>query len=158
MPIDYDLEIKGLDEQQRKLYRYNEIADRHNRRAMSDSVKTVGRVTRGLAPGSLSGGVDHDVLVSVTEGVVGKVVDRIFFARWVEFGTAPHGVPSDVLAERMGKETSDAFAIARSIKAHGTRGKHFMYRAYKASIRAIKVYFERALDRITEELSIGGRV
>ncbi len=157
--IGYEVEVNGLEEQLARFARYDEIANKHLSRAMSDSVKAISRVTKSIAPvgasGLVRGGVEHEVLIRPAEGVMGRVIDRTFYARWVEYGTKPHGVGSDVIASKFGTDQDTAFLIARSIKRRGTRGRHFMYRAFKATERAVKQYFARALERITEDL--GGR-
>lgn len=150
----YEVEFEGIQEQVRKFDQADEKVRRGLMRAMSDSVKTIARLTRSNAPGSIAGGVDHDVMATPDEGIVGEVTASPFTARFVEFGTAPHGVGSDVIAAEMGVDQDEAFLIARSISRKGTRGQHFMYRAFAKSQRAIVSFFDRALKRITRELGV----
>jgi HK97 gp10 family phage protein len=128
--IEYGITVSGVDEQLARLRAYDEIADHHLMRAMSDSVKAVARVTRSLAPvgatGQLRAGVDHQ-LIAGREDILGRVVDRAYYGLWVEFGT---------------------------VRA---RGRHFMWRAYLHTKRLILHAFGQALERITKELAGGGR-
>ena len=148
----YDAELRGFEEQIRKFDQEDEIVRSRLMRAMSDSVKAVARITKNTAPGTLGAGIDHEVMATPDEGIVGRVLSREFFARFVEFGTAKHGVSSDVIAEQMGVDRDSAFMIARSIARKGTRGRHFMFRAFKSAERGIKSFFDRAVKRITEDL------
>jgi hypothetical protein len=155
MSTVYEIDTRGFDEQLRKLKDYDRIATRHTKRAMSDSVKTVARVTKILTrSGHIAAGVDHELLIRPTEGVVGRVVNKSFDAKWFEYGTKPHGVSSDAIAAKIPVDGDTAFLIARSIQARGTKGKFPMYRAFKASERAIKAFFRQALDRITKDMSV----
>jgi hypothetical protein len=156
----YEVELRGFDEQIRRLEREDEIARRHLSRAMSDSVRGVERLTRANAPvvsGALRAGVDHEVLIQPGEGIMGRVLDRTWYAIPVEFGARPHTPPGDSIAANYGAAPSDGFLISRSIKDKGTKGRFFMYRAFKSFERAILTYFERALDRIRDDLGSGGR-
>ena len=151
----FDIETRGFDEQLRKLADYEKIERKHGRRAMSDSVKIVSRIGKSLSgSGRIAGGIDHEVLVRPTEGVVGRVVAQTFDAKWVEYGTAAHGVPSERIAAKIPVDHDTVFLIARSIQLKGTRGRFFLYRGFKASERAIKVFFGKAIERITKDLSI----
>ncbi len=151
----YEVVTKGFDEQLRKLSDYDDISRKRTRRAMTDSVKIVARVTKNKTRSSrLSAGVDHEVLVRGTEGIVGRVVNQQFDAKWYEFGTKPHGVSSDAIAEKIPVDGDTAFLISRSIQARGTTGKFPMYRAFKASERAIKSFFRDAIEKITKDLSV----
>lgn len=158
--IKYEAEVKGLDEQIQKLGAYDETSQRHLRRAMSDSVKAVARVTRNLAPmgstGQARAGVDHEVTGGRIFGdLAGRVVDRAYTGLWLEFGTKPHFPPwgaGSGIVQRMGVSAESAFLISRKISMRGTRGQHFMYRAYKASQRAILAYFGDALEKIAKDL------
>jgi hypothetical protein len=155
MSTVYEIDTRGFDEQLRKLNAYDQITTRHMRRAMSDSVKIVARVTKGLTrSGHIAAGVDHEILVRPTEGVMGRVVNQAFDAKWFEYGTKAHGVSSDAIAAKIPVDGDTAFLIARSIQVRGTKGKFPMYRAFKASERAIKAFFRQALDRITKDLSV----
>ena len=156
--IHYEVVVKGLDEQIQRLDAYDETSQRHLRRAMSDSVKATARVTRNLAPVGATGraraGVDHEVTGGRIAGdLAGRVVDRAFTGLWLEFGTRPHMPPIAKIAENLGVDRGTAFLIARSIARRGTRGQHFMYRAYVASKRLILTYFGDALERIASELA-----
>jgi hypothetical protein len=155
--IRYEVVVKGLDEQISRLAAHDAIAQRHLRRAMSDSVKGIARVTRNLAPvgqsGQVRAGVDHEVTGGQVVGdLVGRVVDRAFTGLWVEFGTRAHTPPAERIAENLGVTREQGFLIARSIGQRGTRGRHFMYRAYRASKRLVLTYFGDALERIAREL------
>lgn len=150
----YEVDFEGIEEQTRKLDQSDETVRRGLMRAMSDSVKTIGRLTRSFAPGSIAGGVDHEVMATPDEGIVGKVEAGPFTARFVEFGTDAHGVGSDVIAREMNVDHDEAFMIARSISRKGTRGQHFMYRAFLKSQRSVKMFFDRALKRIARELGV----
>lgn len=155
MSTVFEIQQKGFDEQLRKLADYDRIATRHAKRAMSDSVKIVARVTKNLTRSShIAAGVDHEILIRPTEGVVGRVINKSFDAKWYEYGTQAHGVSSDAIAAKIPVDGDTAFLIARSIQDRGTRGKFPMYRAFKASERAIKSFFRRAADRITKDLSV----
>jgi hypothetical protein len=158
--IHYEVVVEGVDEQIERLNAHDQIAQKHLRRAMSDSVKAAARVTRSLAPVGQSGraraGVDHEVAGGRIVGdLVGRVVDRAFTGLWLEFGTRAHTPPTERIADNLGVSRDQGFLIARSIGRKGTRGRHFMYRAYVASKRLILTYFGDALERIATEL--GGR-
>ena len=156
--MHYEVVVKGLDEQIRRLEAYDETSQKHLRRAISDSVKATARVTRQLAPmgrtGRARAGVDHEVTGGQIAGdLAGRVVDRAFTGLWLEFGTRPHMPPSAKIAENLGVSRERGFIIAASIAWSGTRGKHFMYRAYVASKRLILTYFGDALERIAADLA-----
>ena len=151
----YEIVTRGFDEQLRKLADYDEISKKRTRRAMTDSVKIVARVTKSKTSSSrMAAGVDHEVLIKGTQGITGRVINRAFDAKWFEFGTKPHGVSSDAIAEKIPVDGDTAFLIARSIQVRGTTGKFPMFRAFKASERAIKSFFRDAIEKITKDLSI----
>ena len=124
--IEYEVTAKDLHKRLASLDQYPEIAGRHSRRAMSDSVKALSRVARSVAPqgatGELRAGIDHEMWMASDQTLAGRVVDRTFYALWVEFGTV-----------RM-------------------RGRHFLYRAYVQTQRAILQAFTEAMRRIFAEL------
>lgn len=81
--------------------------------------------------------------------------------RWVHVKRIS-GVYSIKTKKRMGskqtRESEDrqaAFAIARSIKAKGIKGRHFMEQGFNASKGTVDGYFKTALNRIVEELANG---
>ncbi len=152
--IHYEVEFKGLDEQIAKMGQYDEIVERRFKRAMSDSVKGVARLTRVNAPGSIAGKVGSRVTSSVAGGVVGSVDVKDFRSAWVEFGTKAHGVPSSALVQWMRVDKGTAYLISRRIKRRGTRGRHYMWRGYKSFERAIKRYFDAAIKKIVQDLKV----
>src|SRR3990170_3404542 len=121
--------------------------------------RDVAKTTRALAPvgetGQLRAGVDHELLVGSSIGEIsGRVVDRTYYALWVEFGTA---YPSSVraIATTLSGTRKAAVRVARTRAAKRTAGRHFMYRAFIATRGRVMDHFGRALDDLTAEL--GGR-
>jgi hypothetical protein len=156
MTVNIEVEERGFDEQIAKLKKYDQISARNNARAMSDTVKLVSRVAKALAPGSgrIAGGIDKEIFIKAEQGVIGRVVGKTFDALWVEFGTAPHGVPSEAIQQKLPVDMGEAFLIARAIQFRGARGSHFMYRAFKSSERALMAFWKKAIGKTTKDLEV----
>jgi hypothetical protein len=171
MPVAYELEILGLDEQLEKLKRFSAIADPELMRAMGQSVISIRNEVVPLTPvgvnsrliDSIASQVTHEGPLSIV-GRVGSTLKGEIYPEVMEFGRKPGRMPPPSALERWvhivlkveDKEAAGvAFRVARAIGRRGIKGKFFMKRGWEKARPAVLRYFETALNRIAEGLSNG---
>jgi len=167
----FQVVVKGLDEQTKKLLSFDQIAGKHMRQAMSQSVITVEGRAKVNAPVGVSGRLRNSMASEVRgtgvdiTGWIGSTLRAEVYPAVMEYGRAPGRMPPPQALERWvhlklrvaeADALGVAFVIARKIARAGIKGQHFLRRGYKESKARIGDFFEAALRRITEDLSIGG--
>ena len=160
----YTVEISGLEEQLKKLHGYAGIADRHLIDAMNRSVLTLEDAIKPLTPvfrGRLRNSIASEVKREGTMSVTGRVFSSIneVYPSVMEFGRTPGaaGPPSAALerwAQLVLGDARLAFVVARAIHSHPKPGRFFMQRGFEKSKGKIDGFFNRALELITQGLSV----
>ena len=156
-------EVKGLKEVQRNLEQA--VKDLHGGetlQAMRDSTLMVeASAKRNLVgyQGKMVGGVDSGRLrASITPEVningniiMGVVGSNVKYAPFVEFDTKPHWVPKGVLAIWAKRHHVKESIVRWGISRHGTKGKHYLQRAFETNEEKIKARFEKAVAALTRK-------
>lgn len=166
-----EIEIKGLEEQLEKFRRFEEIASKHLRASMLKSVTTLRSEIVPLTPvflGRLRNSINSEVVDDGHLSIVGKVGSSLrseIYPLVMEFGRKPGAkMPPPSALERwvhlqLGVSEKEAlgvaFKVAWGIHRHGIKARHFMREGYNKSKDRIIGYFNDALKRITEEISLG---
>lgn len=155
--IGFEVEVTGLREAIKRLERFDAISERHLKTAMDRSVRDIAKTTRVLAPmgatGRLRAEVDHELVFGSTIGEIsGRVLDRAYYALWVEFGTAYRADVRAIAATIRGTRKR-AVRLARERATKRTAPRYFMYRAFIATRGRVLQHFERALEDLTKELA-----
>lgn len=165
--IGYEIELVGFDEQIERLGRYDQIAEQHTRRAMLQSVTLVEAGTRAVWPVGVSGRSRNSIASrvysepgSLVVGRVGSTLKEVYPAV-IEFGRRagapqPPSGPGSPLARWvhivLGGGVSP-FVIARSIARKGIKAKRPLRKTFERSKARILDFFDRALERIAEDLA-----
>lgn len=165
--LGYSVEVRGLDEQLRKLERMGDFAQGPLVAAMNWSLSAVEREAKQLAPvgvtGILRSSIGHEVRYAVGTDVRGVVGASAPYAAAVELGASAHYPPVSNIAYwvdrklqvRDGQEIWQiAVAISRKIGAHGTKARPFLMPAYEARQAAIVERFRQALEQVTKALVV----
>lgn len=153
--------VLGLDRLKRKLARFPQAVEAEIRAAMEQSANEIVALARSLAPvadGDLQRSIDWTwgeapegsmVLGKVKRGGSGSGNSVItvfagggeaFYARFVEFGTAPH-----VNGGRFAGSSNP-----------GTAAQPFFYPAYRASRKRAKGRVTRAVNKAAKRIAAGG--
>lgn len=167
----YELDVEGLEEQLRKLEEFDPIVNRNLRRAMQESLITIGSEVVPLIPVGVSARLKGSMGSEIKELGAGDLIGRYgsslkdeIYPQVMEFGRAPGTMPPPEALLRWvhlkinpgaEQEYSVAFRIARAIKKRGIKGKFFMKTGLERSKSRIAQFFEKAMDRIAEELTNG---
>jgi len=164
--VGYDIEIKGLDEQVRKLRQADVVIDRRLTEAMTRTVLTVESAVKPLTPvfrGRLRGSIGSQVKREGPGSIIGTVGSSLqeAYPAVMEFGRRPgaRGPGSGHLERWAHLVLGDirlAFVLARAIHRKGIKGREFMKRGYERVKGQIPGFFQDALDHIAKDLSIGG--
>jgi hypothetical protein len=164
----YEVEIKGLEEQIKRLNAYDENSTKELTTAMNQSVVTLESAIKPLVPvyrGRLHGSIASEVKQEGVGSIVGKVGSTLKSEEYpavMEFGRKPGaafppieplmrwvhlvlGVPNE-------EARGVAFVVGRKIARKGIKGHFFMKKGFEASKAQIVDYFEQALKRITDAL------
>lgn len=118
-------------------------------------VKEATPTTHGILRASIFG-----VSRATDSGVLGLVASPLNYAEAVELGTKPHFPPlaplMDWVVQKLGVPFQDvrsvAFLIARKISRKGTTGAFMFTKTYARQEAAVKVMFERALERFARRV------
>lgn len=139
--------LKGLPSLKRKLIRLKEDTMPAVRPAMEQAAELITSTMRSLVPvedgdlrssigwtwgdapkGSIS--VSHSIGSNKITIYAGS--DEAFYARWVEFGTAPHNIAKG------GGTKSFAKSGSEGVKHPGARARPFFFPAYRAHKKDVK--------------------
>lgn len=164
--MDYDVEIHGLDELERKFAQFDQIAGDEIQKAMNNAVFTVVREAKAKAPrnfGNLVASINGVVTnlggpVAQISGVVGAYAP---YARVMEFGASPFWpniAELELWVERKfqlkGAEAQRvAFFVGRAISRYGLKPRLFMQEGLKKARPKVKTEFEQAVQRIVDRLT-----
>lgn len=168
--IGYEIEIKGMDEQLRRLGQFEQVASRHLTTAMNQSVLTLVAEVRPLVPVGVSARLRNSIASEVRNegrlsivGVVGSTLKDEVYPAVMEFGRKPGRMPPPDALERWvhlklrvpaEEARGVAFLVARKIGAHGIKGKFFMKHGWEKARPRVLHYFEQALERIAHDLAL----
>jgi HK97 gp10 family phage protein len=163
--IGYEVEIRGLEEQLKKMQALDQIAGEELTTAMQQTVTTVASAAKENAPvgvsGELRSSINGEVTQAVGADVTGRVGTSVEYGLYVERGSRPHWPPlmpillwvtRKLQAE---KPYLTALMIQRKIAWHGTKPKPFLQPAFEASKGQVQHFFERALERIAKRMEVG---
>jgi len=168
--VGYSLNMQDISAQVAKLTMFDDITDKHLRRAMQLSVFKLQAEIVPLVPtgvtGRLKGSIKSEVsgYGSNIVGKVGSTLEKEEYPAVMEFGRRPGKMPPPSALYRWvqirlkvpkKKVPGVAYVIARSIARKGIKGRRFMQKGYRKSGAYIRQQFMLALDRITEDLSVG---
>ena len=164
--INYQVDTKGLEEVIKTFAGADKIVQQEFKTAMSKSTEKVASLAKKIAPVGVSGELRASINGKVTligskdvEGVVGSPLP---YAIYVEMGTRPHYPPLAPLllwvTRKLGvADERQAYAIAKGIQrkigAVGTAANPFLSNAFEMAEPQIEMYFDQALDKITERLA-----
>lgn len=162
--ISYQGELRGMDEQIEKLVKYEQIAALPLERAIFKSVVDMQGTARQEAPvfrGILRNSIDTEVKDEGRLSIVGRVFSNLrseVYPAVMEAGRAPGSFPPIEPLKRwahlvLGDERL-AYPVARAIARRGIKGRFFMKKAYDKNKTGILAHFKKALDEITEALSV----
>jgi len=168
----FDIDVKGLEEQLGKLAQFDEISNRHLRRAMQESLLTVGSEVIPLVPVGVSARLKNSMGSNITEteptlitGRFGSSLKDEIYPKVMEFGREPgkKQPPTEALLRwvhlkiQPGEkdEMRVAFLIARKIGRYGIKGKFFMKQGFEKARPRIVHFFELAKERILKDLENG---
>ncbi len=94
--MDFQIELKGFDEEMRGLEKFPQIAQREPTRAMEQPVYAVEAEVKPLAPVGVSGMLRNSIGSEVTTGLGGTIIGRIgssmkdeVYPKVMEFGREP---------------------------------------------------------------------
>jgi hypothetical protein len=171
--LKYSIEIKGLEEQLKKLNGYGIIADEHLVTAMKKSVISIQSKVVPLVPVGVSGRLRNSIGTEVERFSVGNIQGKVgtsmtseVYPQTMEFGRRPGapGPSGDMLLRwvqlKLGisdeaEALNVAWRIARKIHRTGIKAKEFMKRGFTAAKSSVEYYFRQAIDEITKGLSNG---
>lgn len=162
--VSYEVEIKGLDEQIRRLDRYPQIAGVELGIAMRQAVAMIEREAKIAAPvntGQLRSSITSKIELMMGGEVTGIVGTNVIYAPAVEFGARPHFPPLQPLAywvsRKLGIQGWEGIGvtimIARKIAARGTRAQPFLKPAFEKAKNDINKAFANAVERIVQKLA-----
>lgn len=162
--------ILGREQLKRKLRALPKAATDELRKAMARSADEIVALARALVPvdqgdlrdsigwvwgrkapkGSLSlGTVESGVEGSNLVITVYAGNDEAFYARWVEFGTAPHAVGSGSdLSSKKGKQYGQMHP--------GAKASPFFFPAYRTLKKRIKNRHTRAVNKVSRQIAAQG--
>lgn len=165
--IGFEVEVKGLKEQLRKLEGFGATAQRRLVPAMEDALMMVGDEAKRRAPVGVSGALRSSIGGKVTyamgtdvRGVVGSALP---YAAAVEKGSRPHYPPVANIAywvdRKLGLRDAmeiygTALAIARKIGARGTKARPFLFPALEKMMTAVNRRFKKAADDALKDLEV----
>ena len=172
MMPNFDIDVKGLEEQLGKLAQFDQIANRHLRRAMQESLITIGAEVIPLIPVGVSARLKNSMGSTIVEteptlitGRFGSSLKNEIYPKVMEFGREPgkKAPPTEALLRwvhlkvQPGEENEErvAFLIARKIGRYGIKGRFYMKSGFEKAREKIIIYFTRAKERIAEELENG---
>lgn len=151
--------VLGLDRLRRKLARFPAVVEAEIRLAMEASANEIVAMAKSLAPkesGTLANSIAWTygdapkgaiVLGKVKQGRAGNLRITVyaggpdaFYARMVEFGTAPH-------------LNGGRFAGSQN---PGSAAQPFFYPAYRANKKSAKSRISRAINKAAKKVAAGG--
>lgn len=163
MPSSVSVELKGLRETQRNLEQLvKDLTGPPMLDGMRDSTLMVQRDAKrnlvarqskevgGSDTGILRASITPEVTVQGRQ-VVGIVGSNKQYAPYVELDTRPHWVPKGVLAVWARRHHVTESIVRWGIARHGTKGKHYLERAFTENETKIKARLERAVAKMAEE-------
>jgi hypothetical protein len=163
--IGYTVEIHGMKEAIATFGRADSIIQHEFRLAMDQSVKTVSGFAKKNAPVGVSGELRSSITDTIrnigahdVEGIIGSPLP---YAIYVEMGTKPHYPPIAPLIlwvqRKLQVQDDKVYGVARAIQRKigrvGTKPQEFFKRAFEQAEPKIYIYFDKALDRITQRLA-----
>jgi hypothetical protein len=172
--MQLSIAITGLDEIAALWARAPEVVERHLRTAMEEAEMLLQREVVDATPTGatqlLRKSITAEAPVSTIDGLIGvvdvadvqgKFGSVLNYAAAVELGTAPHFPPvlplADWVVAKLGVDKSQAqdvaFAVARKISKTGTEGAFMFANTAKAQEGQVAAIIDRAVARITGELS-----
>ncbi|WP_108398787.1 HK97-gp10 family putative phage morphogenesis protein [Devosia submarina] len=151
--------ILGLDRLKRKLKRFPQVVEAEIKAAMETSANEIVALAKSLAPAD-SGDLRNSIAWTYGDApqgaiVLGKVKGRqsrnlkitvyaggpdAYYARFIEFGTAPH-------------VNGGRFAGSHN---PGTAAQSFFYPAYRANRKRAKGRVTRAVNKAAKKVAAGG--
>ncbi len=147
-------EIRGLVELQRKSEQV--VRDLHGDpmlNAMRRATLLVQTDAKRLVPvdtGRLRSNITPDIRAEGNE-VNGVVGSNVLHALYVETGTRPHWPPVSALQVWARRHGTTAYAVARGISRHGTKGVHYLQRAVQQNEGRIQGLIGDGVARIVEQ-------
>lgn len=118
--------------------------------AVTRNVKEVTPVgaSRGGGEG-LQASIRYQIYPSAGE-VTGVISSPLRYVEAVEIGTRPHMPPVEALQEWAASKGLSAWAVAKSIAKHGTKGQWMFKRGFEASHSALERIADSAVSRILQ--------
>ena len=138
MPVEYDIEYKGLDEQLRKLEGFDRIYRRHMTNALKEGTKEVQKRWIRIAPidtGAYRRSIAHNREIRKMTG--GEIVGRV----WTD------------LEYPIYLETMDRYHYRRTARK-GQRTRGHVKEAAKEASKLVMKLLERATKRIVKDLEV----
>jgi hypothetical protein len=173
--MDIALTLSGLSEIESLWRRAPEIAERHLRKAMEESLLLLQREVVDATPTGahqlLRKSIVAEPVETLAEGLLGAVdvADRtgkygsvLNYAVSVELGTKPHMPPVQPLIDwvkaKLGQKGSEAKGTAEAIRwkiyHRGTEGAHMFGKTMEQQRAYVQGLFDRAVAGIVRELGV----
>lgn len=107
-------------------------------------------VSRGGGEG-LQASIRYQIYPTAGE-VTGVISSPLRYVEAVEIGTRPHMPPVSALEEWAASKGLSAWAVAKSIAKHGTKGQWMFKKGFEASQPALERIADSAVSRILQRL------
>jgi len=167
--IGYEIEVRGLDEQLRKLERFAQIAEPYLRSGLSQGMALVEREAKQQAPvgvtGELRSSIGEEVTYASGLDVQGHVYASAPHAAAVEKAAKAHFPPVSTIAYWVDRKLGvvDGFeiygialAIARRMARVGQRAQPFLKPAYQAQKVSVLRKLKEGADRAMAAAAVNG--
>lgn len=146
-----EVDIRGLQELQQKVDQV--VTDLHGRpmlNGMRRATLLVVTDAKKLVPvdtGRLRSSITPEIRAE-GNNVIGVAGSNVLYAPYVETGTKPHFPPPAALRVWASRHGVSAHAVAISISRRGTKGVHYMQRAFDQNQGRIKALIGNAVEEI----------
>jgi HK97 gp10 family phage protein len=145
-----EIEIKNLDEMQRKFAQSPEIVGRELSTATKESGKEILRQEVKEAPHD-TGNLQRSIQMQFSPIRV-KVWPNAKYAKDVHQGTDPHVIPISDLEGWARRHGTNAYAVQKAIAKRGTKANPFVRRTIEKITEPVNRLFQEALSRIVKML------
>jgi hypothetical protein len=151
------LALHEFEKLERALEQVPHIFDEEIERGALEASIVVSRKVKDFTPVGVSRGGGEGLQASIryqiypTAGeVAGVISSPLNYVEAVEIGTRPHMPPVESLREWAESKGLSAWAVAKSIAKHGTKGQWMFKKGFEASEPALEQVANRVVSRILQ--------
>lgn len=165
--MDYEVEVRGLEELAKRFAEFDKIAGAEVGTAMGSAVEAVAREARALAPHNSRFLISRITGVVKNKGGPVKTISGVVgahtpYARVMEFGASPFWPNRAQLQywveSKFGLKGAEAervaFFVARAISRYGLKPRLYMQEGLKKARPEVLQAFEQAVQRIAKQLAV----